>query len=110
MDLSLPGSGQTVTQDFSVFNYDTGKYLYFTAPISAPPLTGHYRAPRNRTPEGLAEPLPPGARRVGEGAEPKGMIASLGDAVAPSTPFPWAKVGLAIAAVTVLYKVTRRRR
>lgn len=76
MDLTLPGSGRTVSRTFSVFDYDTGKYRYYTAPVSAPPLTGHYRAPRNRTPEGLALPLPPGAKLVGDGEQPRGAIAT----------------------------------
>lgn len=78
MDLNLPGSGRTVVQKFSVFDYDTGKYRYFDAPIAALPLTGHYRAPRSRTPEGLAAPLPANASPAGEGSEPKGVIATLG--------------------------------
>lgn len=61
-----------------MFDYDTGKYRYFDAPIAALPLTGHYRAPRNRTPEGLAAPLPANARPAGDGSEPKGVIATLG--------------------------------
>lgn len=76
MDLTLPGSGRTVSQTFSVFDYDTGKYRYYAAPVAALPLTGHYRAPRNRTPEGLASPLPPTAKVVGQGEHPKGVIAT----------------------------------
>jgi hypothetical protein len=76
VDLNLPGSGRTVAQTFSVFDYDTGKYRYFAAPIAALPLTGHYRAPRNRTPEGLAAPLPPQAKQVGEGDVPRGVVAA----------------------------------
>lgn len=76
MDLTLPGSGRTVLQTFSVFDYDTGKYRYYTSPVSAPPLTGHYRAPRNRTPEGLAQPLPTDAKLVGDGDKPQGVIAT----------------------------------
>lgn len=78
MDLNLPGSGQTVSQTFSVFDYDTGKYRYFVAPISAPPMTGHYRAPRGRIPEALAAAVPSHAKMVGEGTEPKGVVATLG--------------------------------
>lgn len=78
MDLNLPGSGKTVEQTFSVFDYDTGKYRYYVAPVSAPPLTGHYRAPRGRTPEALAEKIPPHAKLAGEGDTPKGVVASLG--------------------------------
>lgn len=76
MDLNLPGSGRTIAQTFSVFDYDTGKYRYFAAPIAALPLTGHYRAPRNRTPEGLAAPLPAQAKQVGEGDEPRGVVSA----------------------------------
>lgn len=76
MDLNLPGSGRTVAQTFSVFDYDTGKYRYFSAPIQALPLTGHYRSPRNRTPEGLAAILPLQAKPMGEGAEPRGVVAA----------------------------------
>lgn len=76
MDLTLPGSGRTVSQTFSVFDYDTGKYRYYTAPVSAPPLTGHYRAPRNSTPEGLAVQLPADAKVVGDGEQPRGVIAT----------------------------------
>lgn len=78
MDLNLPGSGQTVQQTFSVFDYDTGKYRYYVAPIPALPLTGHYRAPRGRTPESLAERVPTHAKPAGEGDTPKGVVASLG--------------------------------
>ncbi len=76
MDLILPGSGRTLPQTFSVFDYDTGLYRYYKAPVAAPPLTGHYRAPRDRTPEGLAVMLPAGAKQIGEGAVPKGVIAT----------------------------------
>lgn len=76
MDLNLPGSGRTVAQTFSVFDYDTGRYRYFNAPIAALPLTGHYRAPRNKTPEGLASTLPSNAQQVGEGDDPKGVVAA----------------------------------
>jgi hypothetical protein len=76
VDLTLPGSGRTISQTFSVFDYDTGKYRYYTCPVAAPPLTGHYRAPRNRTPEGLALQLPPAAKLVGDGDKPQGVIAT----------------------------------
>ena len=84
MDLILPGSGRTVQQTFSVFDYDTGKYRYFVCAVPAPPLTGNYRAPRDRTPEGLASVLPPNAKLVGEGEAPRGIIATTN----PPVPMP----------------------
>ncbi len=113
MDLNLPGSGRTVSQTFSVFDYDTGKYRYFAAPIAALPLTGHYRAPRNRTPEGLASPLPPHAKPVGEGSEPKGVVAAapsisgLGEAP-PMTLPKWLVPALVLAGVVVVLKGKKR--
>lgn len=109
MDLNLPGSGRTIAQTFSVFDYDTGRYRYFNAPIAALPLTGHYRAPRNKTPEGLAATLPLNAQQVGEGDDPKGVVAAasgisgLGETtqVAPTQMLAYAAgIGLALFLVS----------
>lgn len=109
MDLNLPGSGQPVRQTFSVFDYDTGKYRYFAAPIAALPLTGHYRAPRNRTPEGLAAPLPPHAQPVGDGAVPKGVIATIGGiGETPATAGGSKALPVIVVGAALLYLWSRR--
>lgn len=113
MDLDLPGSGKTISQTLSVFDYDTGKYKYYKVPMSAPPLTGHYRVPRGQTPETLAFSVPAGAEVVGEGSTPRGIIASfapaqpVGEVNSTSSRAPlWA---LALGAAFVLYVARRKR-
>ena len=62
---------------FSVYDYPSGKYHYYEAPM-LPPATGWFRAPIGSvpTPESIAEPLPENAVRVGEGSVAKGIIAA----------------------------------
>lgn len=66
---------------YSVYNYATRKYDYYTAPTKATP---HAPAPPRAlgvgelgaTPDEAAWPLPIGAKRVGVGINPKGRIAT----------------------------------
>lgn len=67
-------------QVYSVFDYRTGTYDYYQAPLIDLPASGEFRAPRTVAgvvvPETLAAKVPPGAQHVGKGEHPKGLIAS----------------------------------
>jgi len=65
---------------YSVWNYGTRSYDYYTAPgapathAGRPPVRGG--SSLGAAPEQAAWPLPAGARKVGSGPLPKGRIAS----------------------------------
>ena len=61
---------------YSVYDYLSRKYTYYEAP-GLTPAAGTFRSPGViPTPEALAVKLPSGARKVGEGVNPKGVVAS----------------------------------
>lgn len=66
---------------YSVFDYNRGLYDYFEGAKGTIPATGRFRKPARArrmgiVPEDLAVTLPAGARKVGSGAEPRGLIAA----------------------------------
>jgi len=67
---------------YSVWDYDTRKYRYYKGNALPLPPVGGYRKPKGTlgrvgyTPEDAAAVLPAGATLVGDGADPKGIIAS----------------------------------
>lgn len=68
---------------YSVFDYHRGVYDYYEAPVRGIPATGRFRKPKSQerfgiAPEAIAAQLPRGARKVGEGPAPRGMIADNG--------------------------------
>lgn len=67
---------------YSTFNYDTRKWTFFEAP-GVPPATGSFRMPGSAmVPESLLARLPAGARQVGEGDLPKGIICTTDSSLA----------------------------
>lgn len=94
---------------FSVFNYHTGRFDYYEAPMGELPASGFWRPVRGRSPEAAAERLPSGAAKVGEGEQAKGLIASpLGEVTGDT--LPWGKVVVVGVALAVLGKVFGRRK
>lgn len=68
---------------YSVFDAERNVYSYYEGPRREIPATGRYRTPRVKdligvAPEEIAEALPWGARKTGEGDAPKGIVASKG--------------------------------
>ena len=92
-------------QTYSVFDYRSGTYDYYQAPLVDLPASGEFRAPRTVAgvvvPETLAVKVPPGAQHVGKGEHPKGLIASHLAGVEPlPSPPRWAW-GLALVGAAV---------
>jgi hypothetical protein len=97
-----------VKRTFSVFNYQTGRFDYYEAPMGELPAAGFWRPVRGRFAEAAAERLPSGAAKVGDGVEAKGLIASPlggtdGDAL------PWGKVAVAGIVVALVGFAFRRK-
>lgn len=68
---------------YSVFDYHRQVFDYYEGPSKPLPATGKYRAPTKKqslgiVPEAFAAPLPAGARKVGEGKEARGVVATTG--------------------------------
>lgn len=78
---SLRHIGPSGGNVYSVFDYDTGLYAYYEGPQTQLPATGRFRVPTAMTehgaaPESFAGALPAGAKRVGDGEVPRGIIAT----------------------------------
>lgn len=61
---------------YSVYDYHNKNYKYYEAPAELP-AAGWFRQPIGSVPvpEAISEPLPPGARYIGEGDVAKGVLA-----------------------------------
>jgi predicted transglutaminase-like cysteine proteinase len=86
---------------YSVFDYHRGLYDYFEAPTGALPATGRYRKPIavsrfGIAPESMAAPLPSGARKVGSGERPRGMIAHSSTGFGALMPIDQRSLGLVV--------------
>ncbi len=100
---------------YSTFAYDDRKYTYWEAP-GTPPATGSFRMPgAAMLPESLLARLPSGARQVGTGDMPKGVIATTDGALAGLAAsaddgggFPFMKVAGALAVGFVVGRWVRR--
>lgn len=93
------------SQLYSVFDYQTGSYDYYEAPLVDLPASGTFRAPRMVggvvVPESLAVKVPPGARHVGKGENPRGLISSHLAGVEPLPSLPRWAWGLALVGAAV---------
>lgn len=95
-------------QTYSVFDYRTGMYDYYQAPLVELPASGEFRSPRSVggvvVPEMLAVKVPPGARHTGRGEHPQGLIAShLGEVSTGPGRFPMLVGGLLLLAGAVWF-------
>ena len=72
-------SGVSPSNIYSVFDYRQNKYHYFQAPLGDFPASGFFRPSRNGSSvaESFAPKIPTSARRIGEGAHARGVIATL---------------------------------
>ena len=73
-----PGGGGNV---YSVFDYHRNLYDYYEAPTGMIPATGRFRKPVRTmkfgiVPKDLAASFPSGARKIGSGPDPRGIIAA----------------------------------
>lgn len=103
---------------YSVYDYHSGKYDYYEGPMGTIPATGRYRAPSSRvkfgaSPESFAARLPSGARKVGSGESPRGIIAhhksaleGLKDVLPTAPQMGWLAVGVLVG----VYVAKRSRR
>jgi len=94
---------------FSVFNWDSGKYDYYTAPggdgVAPQPRK---QLPRSTTkigvaPEDILRRLPDNAQRAGSGVEPVGVVAVSGDDA--GTDLSLLTVGMLLGSAYLLWKV-----
>lgn len=76
-----PHVSTTGNNIYSVFDHERNVYEYFEGTRKQMPATGRFRKPRvsdpiGIAPEEIAESLPMMSRKIGEGDEPRGVIAS----------------------------------
>lgn len=102
---------------YSVFDYGSRKYRYYEGGEARVPATGWFRAPvGGQVPEAIAARVPPGARFVGTGLDPRGLIATLdpklGSSMAAGEPAGggWSLYGLLGALLLGLWLGRRTRR
>jgi len=73
-----------VKQIYSVYDYPTRRFRYFSAPLGVVPASGGFRTPRTVSgvviPESVAMRVPHTAVPVGTGTEARGLVATLGEA------------------------------
>lgn len=79
MGASPAAPGGARAQVYSVYDYRTGLYRYYAAPLGNVPASGYYRKARGPLAEHIAEKLPMAAQQIGEGPTAQGLVATATD-------------------------------